>query len=132
MTPWHADMAGKLKQAAAWLRSDVKMPGLADACEAGSTAILGAHARDNEVFEHRQEIERLRAENEKLTAEIAALKQSVPEASRRERSATAAMQGILAGMYADKGVHVIHTNEVAKQAARCADALIAELDKVDK
>ena len=62
----------------------------------------------------------------------AALQEDAIKNARRERIATAAMQGILAGLYADAAVTVIHTDEVAKNAARCADALIAELDKGDK
>ena len=123
MTPWHELMADRLKYTGSWLKNDMKMPNLAEAVEAGHAAILGAHLRDSEVYAAQQEAEKLKAEVETLK------KTATPEASRRERIATAAMQGILAGMYADKGVHVIHTNEVAKQAARCADALIAELDK---
>jgi hypothetical protein len=122
MTPWHEDMAGKLDEAASWLKQDLKMPGLAEACAAGSAAILGAHSRDNEVFEARQEAEKLKAEVEQLK------KTATPEASRRERIATAAMQGLLA-----TDAYGVHASTVlARDSVQLADALIAELDKGDK
>jgi hypothetical protein len=123
MTPWHEDMAGKLKQAASWLRNDVKMPGLADACEAGSAAIMGVHERDNEVYAVRQEAETLKAEIEKLRV-------AAPEAGRRERIATAAMQGILAN--SKENLTGLDIEWHASEAVRYADALITELDKGDK
>ena len=44
---------------------------------------------------------------------------------RRERIATAALQGLLSGPLPDKSTY----EQVTRHAVYCADALIAELDK---
>lgn len=51
---------------------------------------------------------------------------------RREHIAARAMAGILSGLYADPNVTIIHTDDVAKNAVKAADALITELDKEQK
>ncbi len=51
---------------------------------------------------------------------------------RREHIATAALQGMLAGLCADPRVATVSSNQVATDAVKFADALIAELDKDQK
>jgi hypothetical protein len=53
---------------------------------------------------------------------------SAAREARRERIATAAMQGILAGLYADPSATAI-PGQIATSAVEYADALIAKLDK---
>ena len=80
-------------------------------------AAQDAHIR-REREEHRAEVEKLRAENERLRAD------------RRERIATAAMQGMLAS--AELVAPPVHAGFIAKWAVVYADALIAKLDEEGK
>ena len=70
---------------------------------------------------------RHRAENERLRAEIKRLR-----TDRRERIATAALQGILACQEGNTALPKEWPGIFAIMSVGCADALIAELDKEGK
>lgn len=69
--------------------------------------------------------------DERFVGYLAEIERSLP--SRRERIATAALQGLLASDTAQNGVQQDpwsnHPEDAAARATRLADALIAELDK---
>lgn len=107
----------------------------------------GAAAQDSHIRqereEHRAEVDRLRAANKELVAgidnisrrnreEIAELREDNYHlrADRRERIATAAMQGMLAS--AELVAPPVHAGFIAKWAVVYADALIAKLDEEGK
>ena len=71
-----------------------------------------------------EEIDDLRAEIERLRAEIKRLR-----TDRRERIATAALQGILACQEGNTALPKEWPGIFAIMSVGCADALIAELDK---
>ena len=81
----------------------------------------------NTVKEYRQIAEQEIAREERRQAKRRAtiIKRESEHRDRRERIATAALQGLLSGPLPDKSTY----EQVTRHAVYCADALITELDK---